>query len=43
MTHTAHTHWLMHLHTAVRAKGFLNDTYSGTLKIHVPMKSPSHF
>lgn len=28
MTHTAHTHWLMHLYAAVRAKGCLNDTQS---------------
>lgn len=43
MTHTAYTHWLMHLYAAVRAKGCLNGTQSDALKIHVQMRSPSRF
>lgn len=43
MAHTAHAHWLVHLYAAVRAKGCLNDTQSDALKIHVKMRSPSHF
>jgi len=43
MTHTAHTLWLMHLYAAVSAKDCLNATQSDALKIHVQMRSSSHF